>query len=86
MNPVNRQYAEMANLFGHIGLMGIHGCPVGYRKVIFQGVATGIHSASGHFKLFWERITITKMPAMAQTIAVLFIDKKLFCSMPFFMK
>jgi hypothetical protein len=26
MNPVNRQYAEKANLFGHTGLIGIHCC------------------------------------------------------------
>jgi hypothetical protein len=60
MNPVNRQYAEMANLFGHIGLMGIHGCSAGCRRSIFQGVATGVHSASGHFKLFGNCMNMNK--------------------------
>jgi len=42
MNPVNRQHFNRANLFGHTGMIGIHGCEAGWRNTIFQGVATGI--------------------------------------------
>jgi hypothetical protein len=51
MNPVNRQYFERANLFRQMGLIGTHCSQNGLQKGAFSGVATGIHSASGHFKL-----------------------------------
>ena len=53
MNPVNRQYVEMADLVGHRGLIGIYGSEAGCITSLFQGVATGVHSASSHFILFW---------------------------------
>jgi hypothetical protein len=51
MNPVNRQYFEMARLFGQAALIGIYEPGGASGGTIFQGVATGIHSASGHLKL-----------------------------------
>jgi len=53
MNPVNRQYVEMASLVGQRGLISIQGGSAGCGTAIFQGVATGVHSASGHVTLFW---------------------------------
>ena len=60
MNPVNRQYTEMANLFGQTCLIVIYGCSAGCRRSIFLGVATGVHSASGHFKLFGNCMDMNK--------------------------
>jgi len=59
MNPVNRQYVEMANLVGQRGLISIQGGSAGCRTAIFQGVATGIPSASGQFTLCWTPMNLS---------------------------
>ena len=52
MNPVNRHYVHMANLFGRESRLGDKGSPVGQETAFFQGVVTGIHTACSHFTMF----------------------------------
>jgi hypothetical protein len=69
MNPVNRQYVEKANLFGQRVTIGIHGSPAGCSRLIFQGVATGIHSASGHFSVCRTQMTGTNYSRRYEAIS-----------------
>jgi hypothetical protein len=69
MNPVNRQYVEKANLFCQRVTIGIHGSLAGCRRLIFQGVATGIHSASGHFTVCWTQMPGTNYSQRYEAIS-----------------
>jgi hypothetical protein len=51
MNPVNRQYFEVANLFVQAVLVGKMAAGRASGGSLFKGVATGIPSASGHFNI-----------------------------------
>jgi len=53
MNPVHRQYFEMASLVGQRDPGCMRVSYAGGKTKIYQGVATALHSLSGHFTFFW---------------------------------
>jgi hypothetical protein len=53
MNPVNRQYFMVAARGGISSRSCFMHGSLDHEPTHFQGVTTGVHSAFGHFSMFW---------------------------------